>query len=420
METKEYIQRRCIIALLGIVGVCLFFRGENGASSMRRATVVFKTHPQEPTCPEVRHATLHDRRNVTRDKYEKAISAVVYNLQGPPQAENDVPKLTVLKGDSINYIIWDMAHPPEASAWTNDKAVEGLMYVKPRSIRPPQSTLTGDFVCFLNWAESAFGHFNNHHLPSIAWLKEQVPVTTRFILHDNKLSRKVIQFLDPIFYERVVWVDVEQQVKIRGSLTVPVLHTFHMHQGDMRPMASLRRWIYSLKSGFPKTNVVFYSRKNARHRRALAHEEEVLLSLQKVMNDFGMDRNSELIIYNGKRKDGTAMSMEEQYETFRSAHTIVGSHGAGLLGNMVWTDPFPKSCEERTKVLEFIVADDSTEVQNNPWSSSYINFRKWPLDYHVVAYTPGSSQEGTYIDLEALQDALRAMWNTTHVSNKHR
>jgi hypothetical protein len=97
----------------------------------------------------------------------------------------------------------------------------------------------------------------------------------------------------------------------------------------------------------------------------------------------------------------------------------IGSHGAGLLGNLAWMDPFPETCDQRTKVLEFINGDDSKQVQGNQaYVSSYLNFRKWPMDYHTLFYTAASTSAATYIDLWALKDAMSDMWGTRTVTKQ--
>jgi len=185
---------------------------------------------------------------------------------------------------------------------------------------------------FVNFADFAYGHYNNHNLPIIAWLREAIPETTHFLLHDSELGRAVIQFLDPDLYERVVWIPTNQIVEIRdGSLTVPVLTSYSMTEtGDMRPMASLRRWIHDKKGTRPKKHVVFYSRKGANHDRVVAHEEEVLQIIRDIMLELGMEE--ELVVFTGKHEDGQAMTMEEQYNLFRSAHSIIGTFFSSVKG----------------------------------------------------------------------------------------
>jgi hypothetical protein len=291
-------------------------------------------------------------------------------------------------------------------------------------------------------------HYNNHNLPTIAWLREQVPETTKFLLHDTGIAKSSIKMLDPEFYERVVWVDWNMSVVIKnGTLAVPILSSHPMEQGKMRPMMSLRKWVKEKKETRPKKYVVFYSRKGAAHDRVLADEEQVLKRIKGAMDIYGMS-DQELIVFTGKDADGRSLTTEEQYDLFRSAHTIIGklllgnltlqqtfscilvshcsslririgSHGAGLLGNLAWIDPFPETCEEHTKVLEFINGEDSIQVQGNfAYISSYFNFRKWPMDYHALFYTAASTSKDTYIDQWALQDALTDMWGNKTVTKQ--
>jgi hypothetical protein len=103
---------------------------------------------------------------------------------------------------------------------------------------------------------------------------------------------------------------------------------------------------------------------------------------------------------------------------FRAANVIIGPHGSGLGGNLVWTNPFASSCKERTQLLEFIPGQESAQVQSlyvtyvsittddchmimfsthhdrlpTPlthfhlnWFRQFPNYRKWPLDYHSIS-----------------------------------
>eukprot|EP00540_Astrosyne_radiata_P003107 CAMPEP_0116837614 /NCGR_PEP_ID=MMETSP0418-20121206/8747_1 /TAXON_ID=1158023 /ORGANISM="Astrosyne radiata, Strain 13vi08-1A" /LENGTH=109 /DNA_ID=CAMNT_0004467509 /DNA_START=340 /DNA_END=666 /DNA_ORIENTATION=+ len=108
------------------------------------------------------------------------------------------------------------------------------------------------------------------------------------------------------------------------------------------------------------------------------------------------------------------MSVAEQFKIFRRAKTIIGPHGAGMLGNLLWVDPFPGSCSNRVQALEFIPGQESTQVQPL-YHSMHMRWRNWPVDFHTILFSKDSTQETTKINLRDLDDALDSMWGGGHV-----
>jgi len=154
-------------------------------------------------------------------------------------------------------------------------------------------------------------------------------------------------------------------------------------------------------------------------------------------------RPEKFLIFSGQI-GGKTLDYMTQFMVFRAASTIIGPHGSGLGGNLVFTNPFASSCNERTQLLEFIPGQESAQVQSlyvtyvsisrqgsdvmmlsshpdqQPTSLTlyfilitfrqFPNYRKWPLDYHSILYTANSTGQTTYINLQDLDDALDAMW----------
>ena len=323
---------------------------------------------------------------------------------------NDVPILhtlhsgnTTIDGESANYfMIWRGGKVTKASAWTastqyyddgddnrktvhndnhkeqNDNPdgmivniIEGPGWVPPPS-KPDSSIMTiktvrGDHVAFTSWFEGRFGHYADDHLPTIAYLKHHVPTSTRFLLHDNPLSRSVLSFLDPSFYDRVTWIQLGDIVRIDdGSLMVAVPHKIPLMWGCLRPYQYLRHWIQqqhpsttvsgpvvdrndddnnnNIRHGKQQKNLVVYYSRNAaaaKHGRSIERslEKQILELIRVTMDNYGHE-NDELVIFDGTDPiTGETMSVEEQFRLFRHAHTVIGPHGAGILGNLLWVDP---------------------------------------------------------------------------------
>jgi hypothetical protein len=194
-----------------------------------------------------------------------------------------------------------------------------------------------------------------------------VPETTKFMLVDGVVTRKVIEFIDPEFYKRVMWIQRDQVFHIKGSLTVAVPIAIPITLGCCGGWEPMRQWLATTHPVRPKRKtIVFYSRggsKDTHHGRVIEekHEQDILDHVRLAMKMY--NRPEELVIFTGQ-KAGKTMPIDEQFNLFRSAHTIIGPHGSGLGGNFAWTDPFTSSCDERTKLLEFIPGQESAQVQS--------------------------------------------------------
>ena len=144
------------------------------------------------------------------------------------------------------------------------------------------------------------------------------------------------------------------------------------------------------------------------HGRVLDPQQEldVLAMIEGKLKQYG--RDEEVVVFNGFNKDGTFMPIEQQYATFRSASSVIGPHGSGL-ANLLWTEPFPQSCSERVKVVEFIPGRDSAVVQQE--FRGYLDVM-WglPIEWHAVTYASNSTMATTYLRLQDLESALDAVW----------
>ena len=85
-------------------------------------------------------------------------------------------------------------------------------------------------------------------------------------------------------------------------------------------------------------NVIYYDRSvGVDHGRILNHEcqNQILNSIRSWMSDNQIE--GELVLFSGTKSDGSRVSIEDQFDTFRGAHTIIGPHGTGLV-NVMWSD----------------------------------------------------------------------------------
>ena len=356
---------------------------------------------------------------------------------------HDLPKLVRRRqqqqgGGNQRFAIWDCRHDYcHASAWDDTsyfQPTEGggdakNPWSQPDLVqkhRPADRVVRGTHVAFTAWFEGNFGHYFDDHLPSIAYLKSQVPPDTRFLLQDRPLSRNVLRFLDPLFYhQRIEWIQEDEIVEIQdGDLLVSQAAAMPLFFGCCRPYDFLRHWIHQQHPLVPpneQRRVVFYSRASSDtgHGRVLdaTQEQQAIAMVKKAMVQYQLPPQTELLVFTGQNSQGETLAVEEQFAIFRSARTIVGPHGAGLMGNLAWIDPLPRSCERRVQLLEFIPGPHSTAVQPL-FHSVYLRWRVWPVEIHNILYTKESSGLHTYIDLNDLRQALHGMWGQSSSSRK--
>eukprot|EP00543_Licmophora_paradoxa_P001773 CAMPEP_0202450846 /NCGR_PEP_ID=MMETSP1360-20130828/9394_1 /ASSEMBLY_ACC=CAM_ASM_000848 /TAXON_ID=515479 /ORGANISM="Licmophora paradoxa, Strain CCMP2313" /LENGTH=140 /DNA_ID=CAMNT_0049069255 /DNA_START=52 /DNA_END=471 /DNA_ORIENTATION=+ len=131
-------------------------------------------------------------------------------------------------------------------------------------------------------------------------------------------------------------------------------------------------------------------------------ENEIISRITDAMQRQG--RKEDLIIFNGFYPGGQRMTSYEQFLLFKDATTIIGPHGSGISGNLLWTNPKPRDCDDRVKVLEFIggrdtISEASPDDVNATVHSHWLWMRGWPLDYHHIMYAPNSTREELIIDL---------------------
>jgi len=313
----------------------------------------------------------------------------------------------VLHESKLDAVIWRYDQP------SNHADVEIQRGIK----------LEGDHVAFISNNMGVFAHFIADHLGYWAYLREVMPQETRFIFVDfRRQNQALLEQLDPEFASRVDWIQCESMrhcataVSIRnGNLMVvkPTVSTRHLGLYHLA-----REWVLKVLPPKPETlqdkTVVYYTRnsQNAFHERAMEIKQEAAMldMIQKSLEKY--NRPERLVVFSGTE------TFLEQIELFRSATTIIGTHGGGL-ANLFWTLP-GKSCDTRPKVLEFLIDPETTpEVQAGGFGKTYFKLFStcsW-VEYHHVFFTPPSNHQVTYIDLEDFGLALDAIFDKSTPSN---
>jgi len=269
--------------------------------------------------------------------------------------------------------------------------------------------LHGDYVMSHSWFKNAnFGHFIHDHLPNIAWLRRFfLSDSSRFILAESELARKILKVLDPEFLERVDWVPFDAVIRVHGSLKIAVPDK-NPTAMETRLMQHLRKWIMEKHPVVPgDRTIIWYTRKgpDTKHSRMVEgnHEQDLIDIVRRKMEQY--NRPERLVIYDGS-KDGKTMPFEEQFELFRSASAAIGPHGSGL-ANVIWMDQSPINCVDRPKVLEFLIGLGSGQVQVGGYARTYyLLYSGLPIEYHHVHYATNSTSDETYVNLNDFEHGV--------------
>jgi hypothetical protein len=272
---------------------------------------------------------------------------------------------------------------------------------------PVFDLLDGNYFTVSNHFPGNYGHFLHDHLPFIAYARHMLPEHTKFILVNNEADRKRLQFIDPQFEsERVIWAEQKMIYKVSaGSISgLPPAATRHI----INRYSLLREWVL-MKPSFrtDQRTIIYYTRggfdvRNGRLMDPL-HEKVLINLIKQKMMEHG--RNEHLVIFDGK-ENGQSMSLEHQFDLFRTARFVIGPHGSGL-ANILWL-PGAETCEERPKVLEFLVQPTQTDIQVGGSLKTYMylyGFPKW-VDYHHIYYTSYSTSQRMSVDVHLFVQAL--------------
>jgi len=399
-------------------------------------------------CPEdypPLHPIVHERQDEVRKEHEQSTAQETYQLN------------TIVGGDALKirtiehgYFALHSEEDQEdryavqGSAWTDYEIVfsNGEQFVssttgkslntliEPKGNWGESRTMIGhlgNHAAYTGWMHHNYAYFLHDNLPNIAYMKYLLPDDTQFILGYSEVHFNLLNFIDPDFVKnRITWIQRDDHIfYVDGNLTVADINS-PQTAGCCEQFEPLRQWMAETHSETTPSKekiVLFYTRVNKKtgeknkdemNGRILNAEKEklVLARIQDKLTQY--NRKEKLVVFDGLNDDGeTTMSIEDQFRLFRSASTIIGPHGAGIGGNLVWTSPFAQNCDDRVQLLEFRprLDDDDLALSSPSSRGSYFkNFRKWPFEYHQVLYSENSTPEITDIDIDNLDDALDAMW----------
>lgn len=348
--------------------------------------------------------------------------------------DRDLPSIHCLKNG--NYAIWSDACTCDQSAWNQYRMIEGSGWSNPFEIRPEdkesclyysdilwdnhnqknlkknpkKKLLKGNYVGFHSWWANNYGHILHDNLPLLACLKSTLNESYNFLMLNRPVIKEIIKALDKNFYDRIEWIENGEIITVDGNLIV--------HEPDHYPcimannlMSFFLEWSSrSLPKPVERNKIIFYTRRDTTRFRVLNadNEKNIIDSLKKFLADQKVD--GELIIFSGNDENGNTLPIDEQISIFRSAHTIIGPHGTGLI-NIMWCD---FNNDSPIKLLEFCPGPigHSSRVQQE-FNGYHTVLRGLPLDYHIILYEPRSTPEETFVSLEDFNVAISEMISKT-------
>ena len=238
-----------------------------------------------------------------------------------------------------------------------------------------------DFLNHVLWcidvsSFSAYGHVLDYHLAQVAYLKMRRPPGCRYIFLDTSAEPSnngipirngqpkgnplatVLEAVDPEFYSMITWIPAGVVVRVNSNDLTISTHQQLFDPPIMRWGANkyLMQWLASLPYKSEDKIVIYANRVlgQAGHGRIMDtdHNNDILALIQSSMDKYG--RQERLVVFDGTTVDGDgtsrSMTAREQFELFRGATALIGTHGTAL-SNMQWMD----LTNQVPNILEFTI-----------------------------------------------------------------
>jgi capsular polysaccharide biosynthesis protein len=343
--------------------------------------------------------------------------------------DRNLPVISKMIGES-NYAIWNGGPSVLQSAWNAEQTIKGAGFVSPYEIQniekrnflgasvnipwkkyktsdiksnPIKTTIVnGKFIGFHTWWHDNYGHILHDNIPYLAWLISNFDEEYKIILLKGNVKQEIIKEISIELYNRILWVDIGEVVKINGELVVSIPDVFPTIMGEnFMPYFKDLMGSASEKSN-EQNDVIFYTRNGTTNKRVLnlENENQVIGLIKQKMKEFNI--NGELKIFSGMDENKNILPIRTQIEIFKNAHTVIGPHGSGLV-NFVWSDL------DKVKILEFVPSVECGSVQR-PFNGYHNVFHGLNLDYNHILYTDDSTTHETKIDLNDFKNALNTIW----------
>ena len=376
---------------------------------------------------------------------------------GTFRSHDDLMYIKLPNGGSFVY--WQQregadgwAHPVfDISAWHTDEfghmePVEGAHYADPYTwnfVHPNSQyqsveirdtiKIQGDYVVFVSGWFAAYQHIIIDRLGYFLYMVKTLPETTRILMPsygDSEFFRRMIFTVEPQLIKRIDTFECKEYPRCdspriqveNGSLSIlaPKSSTAHLDLFEL-----IRSWLWNsprIKENVIRTEtektIVYYTRNpeegktkasNSRFMDA-QQEEQIIGRIEHAIQRYG--RTEKLVVFNGD------LSFLDQIKLFHSASILIGPHGGGLANILLMAPAKRGTCETRPKVLEFVTSMDTPSVQGgiSVGATYHTLFLTCPwVELHQVLFTPESTPQVTYINMDAFDDALKSLFSRSTV-----
>jgi len=367
-------------------------------------------------------------------------------------------EIFVKLNDGGYFVYWGQREGPDGtwshaimdmSLWSVDEyqkvhAVEGTFKVEPYTwdfVNPETKNfaagdqeivvLKGDYAIFISAWYAAYQHMLIDQLGYLVYLSKQLPKSTRIILPrvgESDMLQEMIFNIEPDLLGRIEFLRCvnhlechNQVIEVRdGSLQVlaPKSPTGHLELYE-----AIRSWLWNspriktIIGDDTQKKVIYYKRSHRVEDRAqvrngrfmdIAQHQQILARIRHYLNRY--NRPEKLVIFDGN------LDIKEQIRLFATATTVIGPHGGGLANILMMAPPEARtqgSCEDRPKVLEFVTNSETPDVQRGITAGATFHtlYATCPwVELHQVLFIAPSDTNTTFVDLEALDQALKVMF----------
>lgn len=347
---------------------------------------------------------IHDQDPKMQKLYESVCTNRFFDNPKYPNGDRRYPRIDVLKNGK--YVIHEIGPRLSQSAWNKERYIENITDRSGWSIPPKGASnhmLDGNYVAFSTWFCGNYGHTMHDFMPYLSWLKSEFS-DYKFILHDNSVTKNLIHFIDQEFFNQVFWLPQNQIAEVTGNLIVstPDHHPCIM---EKKLMSHLIDWYRKQFPVNPKlNNIIYYDRSIGSNHGRIVNKQcqnNIIDTIKNYISENNL--SDELIIFRGNKPNGEPLSVKDQFDIFRKAHTIIGPHGTGLT-NILWCDFFN---EKAIKLIEFIPGGVGYSAQvQSPFNGYHNVLSGLPIDYHCLLYEKQSTNKETFINIEDLKSAL--------------
>ena len=180
------------------------------------------------------------------------------------------------------------------------------------------TSVNGKFIGFHTWFYNNYGHILHDNLPYLAWLISNFDEEYKIILLKGNVKKEIIKEISIELYNRILWVDIGEIVKINGELIVSIPDRFPTIMGK-NFMPYFKDMISSASEKSNKQNdVIFYTRNGTTDRRVLnlENENQVKNLIKQKMKEFNI--NGELKIFSGMDDNKNILPIRTQIDIFKN------------------------------------------------------------------------------------------------------